>query len=258
MANKNKYKKEEAFIIAHAAGISSKELADLVNKEYGTAYTPEEMQNFKKARKIKSGHRGTYNRLFPREIEEYIKNNYKGVGRKQQAENIRRIFGAEYTPMQIKCFYRKHGLNCGITGHFEPGHVPANKGKKGKTTGRMAETQFKPGNKPHNTEPVGTVVTRSDGYKQKKIAEPNVWRLLHLLVWEEYYGPVPEGMYVEFKDTNRGNTDINNLFLATPQEHVEMNRHNSAGRSHIPELTQVGHTVAKLRIAARNKQKGRR
>ena len=40
MANKNKYKKEEAFIIAHAAGISSKELADLVNKEYGTAYTP--------------------------------------------------------------------------------------------------------------------------------------------------------------------------------------------------------------------------
>ena len=32
MANKNKYRKEEAFIIAHAQGISSRELADLVNR----------------------------------------------------------------------------------------------------------------------------------------------------------------------------------------------------------------------------------
>lgn len=46
MGNKNKYKREEAFIIAHAAGISSKELADLVNREYGTTYTPRRNAEF--------------------------------------------------------------------------------------------------------------------------------------------------------------------------------------------------------------------
>ena len=258
MANKNKYRREEAFIIAHAQGISSKELADLVNREYGTAYTAEKMQNFKKARKIKSGYHGTFNPVFAREVEEYIKSHYEGVGRKEQIENVRREFGIEYTTSQMKSFYGNHRLNSGVTGHFEPGHIPANKGKKVKTVGRMAENQFKAGNRPHNTVPVGTVVTRTDGYKQKKIAEPNVWRLLHILVWEEHYGTVPDGMFVEFKDMNRENTDINNLFLATPKEHLEMNRQNSTLRSHIPEFTQAGHTVAKIRIVARERQKKRK
>lgn len=258
MANKNKYRKEEAFIIAHAQGISSRELADLVNREYGTAYTTEEMQNFKKARKIKSGFRGSCNPVFAKEVEEYIKSHYIGVGWKEQIENVRREFGIEYTTNQMKRFYATHRLNSGVTGHFEPGNVPANKGKKAKTVGRMAENQFRAGNRPHNAVPVGTIVTRSDGYMQKKIAEPNVWRLLHILTWEENYGKVPEGMLVEFKDMNRQNTDINNLFLATRREHVEMNRQNSALRSHVPELTQAGHTVAKLRIAAEERRKGKR
>lgn len=211
------------------------------------------MQNFKKARKITSGYRGGYNRVFPKEVEEYIKSHYVGVSRKEQVENIRRIFGIEYTPQQIKQFNARHKLDSGITGHFEPGHQPANKGKSRKTTGRMAETQFKKGGRPHNAKPVGTVVTRTDGYKQIKIAEPNTWRLLHLLVWEEHYGSVPDGMYVEFKDGDRKNVDISNLFLATKQEHIEMNRNGSALRSHLPELTQAGHTVAKLRIAAKKR-----
>ena len=257
MGNKNKYKKEEAFIIAHAEGVSSRELADLVNAEYGTSYTPEEMQQFKHNRKIKSGYRGNFDPVFPKEVEKYIKSHYIGVSRKEQVENIRREFGIEYTPNQIKRFNATHGLNSGLTGRFELGHISHNKGKHTPTVGRMAETQFKKGNRPHNAEPVGTIVTRDDGYKQKKVAEPNKWRLLHLLVWEERYGKIPEGMNVEFKDRNRGNTDINNLFLVTRQEHIEMNRNNSALRSNMPEYTEVGHTVAKVRIAARAARKSK-
>ena len=53
MGNKNKYRKVENFLLEHAIGISSKELAELVNREYGTEFTGKEMQQFKKARKIK-------------------------------------------------------------------------------------------------------------------------------------------------------------------------------------------------------------
>lgn len=258
MSNKNKYKLVEQFLIKNVVGRSSAELAELVNKEYGTAFTSKEMQQFKKARKITAGKYTRYSDTFPREVAEYIKANHKGVGHKQQAENLRCIFGREYTVAQIKGFYRNNRLNSGLTGRFEPGHIPANKGKHVETKGRMAETQFKKGNKPHNLEPVGTTVVRTDGYLRTKIAEPNVWKLTHLIEWEKHYGPKPEDMLLEFRDGDRHNCSIDNLRLVTKQEHVEMNRNNSALRSRVPELSDAGYKVAQIRIAAREHRKTKR
>ncbi len=253
MANKKKYKKVEAFLIKNASGISSKELADLVNKEYGTNFNTADMQGFKKRRKIKSGVRGGYSDVFPKEITEYIKTHYVGVGYRQQVENLRREFGKEYTVGQIGSFYKNHNLKCGLTGYFIPGHVPANKGEKGKCHPNARQTQFKKGSKPHNTLPVGSEVVRTDGYHKTKIAEPNVWKLTHLLVWEKTYGKIPEGMLIEFKDGNRGNTNPDNLMMVSKKEHVEMNRNNCALRSQMPELTEIGAMVAKIRVQAREK-----
>lgn len=255
MANKNKYKQVETFLIANAVGRTSQELAELVNREYGTSFTKEEMQQFKKARKIKSGARVKYSDTFPEEVAEYIKANYVGIGHKQQAENIKKKFGKEYTPQQIKSFYANNGLNSGLTGHFIPGQPSHNKGKKCKTVGNMAKTQFKKGNRPHNALPVGTEIVRTDGYHQTKIAEPDVWKLTHLLVWEENYGEIPEGMLIEFKDCNRDNVSLSNLFMVSRAEHAEMNRNNCALRSQIPELTEVGSVVARVRVKAREKAK---
>ena len=253
MGNKNKYRKVEGFLVKHAAGISSRELAELVNREYGTRFTTADMQQFKKARKIKSGVRGGYSDLFPKEIAEYIKANYEGIGHKQQAENLRQKFGKEYTPGQIKSFYANHNLNSGLTGRFEPGQESWNKGKQMGSHPNSVATQFKKGSKPHNTLKVGDEVIRMDGYHKTKIAEPNTWRLTHLLVWEQAYGEIPEGMYVEFKDGNRDNIAPDNLFLLSKPEHLEMNR--SALRSVIPEYTEAGAAIAKLRCAARERKK---
>lgn len=259
MANKNKYKKVEGFLIENAIGRTSQELADLVNGKYGTEYTKEEMQAFKKARKIKSGAKVKYSETFPEEIAEYIKKNYIGIGHKRQTEILKEKFGREYTSQQIKAFYKNHKLNSGLTGYFLPGHEPLNKGKPGKTTGNMAKTQFKKGNRPHNTVEVGTEVIRSDGYHATKIAEPNKWRLTHNLLWEEVYGDMPEGMMIDFKDGNRDNITISNLIMVSKAEHLEMNRNGCALRSQIPELTEIGATVAKIRVkAARKKQNGKK
>jgi len=258
MGNKNKYREVEGFLMEHAVGISSRELADLVNREYGTRFTTADMQQFKKARKIKSGTRGGYSDAFPMEVAEYIKANYVGIGHKQQVENLRREFGKEYTPQQIKSFYANHKLDSGLSGRFEPGHEPQNKGKKIGSHPNSVATQFQKGHKPHNTLAVGSEVIRTDGYHQTKIAEPNEWRLTHLLIWEQTHGEIAEGMFVEFKDGNRDNIEPGNLFLLTKAEHMEMNRKQSALRSDIPEYTEAGAVIAKLRCKARERKKAKK
>ena len=56
---------------------------------------------------------------------------------------------------------------------------------------------------------------------------------------------------MSFKDGNRDNLNLSNLFLETLQEHLEMNRRGY--RSEIPEITEAGLNIAKLRIAIRQK-----
>lgn len=124
---------------------------------------------------------------------------------------------------------------------FAPGHVPANKGTRrpGWTRGRMAETQFKKGERRGaantNWRPVGTVLADSDGYLRIKLREPvlgersgfgnaEVWKQLHRLRWEEAHGPVPKGHALRFIDGDRTNCSVDNI-ECVPR--TEMMRRNS-------------------------------
>lgn len=94
---------------------------------------------------------------------------------------------------------------------LKPGNVPSNKGKKmppGWAPGRMAESQFKKGNKPHTWVPVGSYRISPDGYLERKVNDlPGNnsvrWHPVHRLVWEEVNGPVPAGHMVAFKPGRR-------------------------------------------------------
>ena len=83
------------------------------------------------------------------------------------------------------------------------------------TRGRMAETQFKKGNVPHNWRPVGSERVNVDGYIEIKVSGPKKWMMKHRYVWQQHYGEIPKGSMVIFKDGNRLNTDIDNLMLIT-------------------------------------------
>lgn len=50
--------------------------------------------------------------------------------------------------------------------------------------------------------------------------EGNNMKLLHRLIWEEYYGPIPEGFDVHHKDENTANNDISNLELISHPKHA--------------------------------------
>ncbi len=89
---------------------------------------------------------------------------------------------------------------------FNKGQTPHNKGLKrpeGWAPGRMAQSQFKPGNKPHTWLPVGTFRIVEGVLERKFSDEPGPpgarWRSYARLVWEAAHGPMPPGHAVVFK-----------------------------------------------------------
>jgi hypothetical protein len=132
------------------------------------------------------------------------------------------------------------GEHRGLATQFKPGQVPANKGlrRPGWAPGRMAETQFKPGERSGMAEknwcPVGTIRGDREGYLRIKIREgqkgeaygfgnTKIWPLLNRRVWEQHHGPVPSGHIVVFKDKDRSNVAIENLDLISRTELMARN-----------------------------------
>lgn len=102
-----------------------------------------------------------------------------------------------------------------VATRFQIGSIPANKGKKmcADVYQKVARTMFKKGNTPATHRPVGTESERSDGYVWVKVAEPKIWKLKHRLVWEQHNGPIPRGYNVQFRNRNRRDFRIENLYL---------------------------------------------
>lgn len=112
-------------------------------------------------------------------------------------------------------------------GQFHNGHTPWNKGKKGVNIGGR-ETQYKKGMLPHNTKHDGCISIRNDKsgnkYKWIRLSLAN-WRMYHVYLWEQHYGPVPKGKIVVFVNKNTLDVRIGNLMLISRGEHMRRN-HN--------------------------------
>lgn len=110
----------------------------------------------------------------------------------------------------------------GMGTRFPKGHVPANKGlrgRKGWAPGRMAEGQFKKGVRQGVAvrlyKPIGTERVCKDGYLQRKVNDDLPlqarWKFVHLIVWEAAHGPVPTGHAITFINGDRRDLRIENL-----------------------------------------------
>jgi len=106
---------------------------------------------------------------------------------------------------------------------FGKGHVPWNKGIKTDGSKIPDRTKFQKGNLPHNYKPIGWSRIDSEGYHWIKVADPNKWRMIHVMQYEVEHGQVPKGKIVVFKDGNRNNFDIENLILVDRKEHMLRN-----------------------------------
>lgn len=141
----------------------------------------------------------------------------------------------------------------GAPNRFERGRATWNKGMKGWQAEGCQETQFKPGQNPHNWNPVGHERLTKDGYLQRKMTDTKCtskdYRMVHHLVWEEQNGPVPTGHALIFKDRNKTNIQLDNLELIT---RAELCRRNSIHR-YPPELKELIRLQKKLERNIRKK-----
>lgn len=125
---------------------------------------------------------------------------------------------------------RMADLNHGGRKHqFGKGHSPANKGRKqaeymdSDAIARSRATCFKKGHTPANHRPIGYERINKDGYIEVKIKEPNVFRAKHRIIWEQHNGKIAPGCNIQFKDGNRLNCAIDNLYLITRGEQMKDN-----------------------------------
>lgn len=167
-------------------------------------------------------------------------------------------FGILLTKGQVKNFKTTHHLPSGtVGGRFKKGQRSWNKGRKLSPEQYKAAsgTMFKKGNLPHNTCKIGTEILRDDGYIKVKVAEPNVWKLKHRLVYEQHYGvKLGQNDAIIFLDGNRQNCDIDNLLRL---KRGELIRYNKVEHTKNPEINMTTALTAKLENKISEKEKER-
>ena len=118
---------------------------------------------------------------------------------------------------------------------FPKGMTPWNKNKKG--IHLSPKNEFKKGIIPKNKCTVGTVKIKTHKREKQprawiKVADPNVWKMRSVFVWESHFGPVPKGLLIHHRDRNPLNDDIVNLSAMTRAAHLI---------EHQPELLEAKH-----------------
>lgn len=115
-------------------------------------------------------------------------------------------------------------------GYFPKGHRSFNKGKKWdefmskEAQESSRKTTFKKGHTPKNHKPIGTeVIEPKNGYIKVKISEPNGWVLKHRHIWQQHNGIIPKGYNIQFKDKDKRDFNIENLYMINRNEQMAEN-----------------------------------
>lgn len=253
------------YIVEIAPGRWNKEIAEMFNEKFGTSITPGMIRSYKANHKIISGRSNVdyskkqyYNKLLTDEQLDYLKQIYKGISNCECTRMINERFNLNLSCSQIKGQKRRLKLDSGLTGRFEKGYVGPKRFEKGKHY--SADTEFKKGHLPKNWVPIGTEIVNADGYVYVKVSDIRGakyghlinWKQKHRLIWEEAYGPIPEGHTLLFLDGNQLNITLENLVCISKSERLIMNRNKLIYDD--PELTKTGVSIAKL-IDKTNKMK---
>jgi hypothetical protein len=143
-----------------------------------------------------------------------------------------------------KNLFLKKGKNT----RYQKGNIPENKGRKWAEYMSLdgqkncLKTCYKMGNIPYNYRPLGSERFTKGGYIEVKTQEPDVFELKHRVVLQQHNGKIPKGYNIQFKDGNRTNCDIENLYMINQHEQVR----NNSIHKYPKELQRAIRTVNKL------------
>jgi hypothetical protein len=163
--------------------------------------------------------KSTQHKWLPKEIR-FLRNKIIGRSHAEITALFNDHFGLSLTKGQVKGALAHYKLHNGLESHFRPGHASWIKGTH-KWLGPKS-VQFKKGYTPWNVRPIGSERLK-DGCVEIKISK-DLWRMKHVVIWEEANGPVPKDHVIIFADRNRSNFSLDNLLLVSRRELMMMNR----------------------------------
>jgi len=191
---------------------------------------------------------------YTQEQKEFIGSICEGVTVATILEIFIDKYGVGVTKKSIKgIMYRNNFKNHmqGYETRLKKGHKTWNKGKKGLQLGGE-EGWFKKGNLPPSHKPVGSE-SIIEGVILVKIEEPNTWRKKHHHIWEQAYGQISKGMVLRFKDGDKSNVTIDNLFIVSRRVCTSVVRRGIGNDD--PDLNKTMHNVAELELAIKDLEK---
>jgi hypothetical protein len=260
----------KTFIIENVEGKTAQELADMVNARFHFGATVSQIRSAKKNWHIQSGsihgiRAGLPTELYPADVMQYIRENCAGTSPADMAERLNERFGTAYTQNQIRAYYKNHHLRSGLDGRFQKGRTSHNKGKtwdefmSRDAQERSRRTTFKKGNLPHNTRPIGHERVSEEGYTYVKVRQRpsrkdcnDNFVAKQRLIWEEHFGPVPDGCLVAFANGDPSDLRIENLVLETKQQHAVKNRCGIHGYDR--ESARAANMIADIKMQIRRKE----
>lgn len=205
---------------------TERELVDAFNKKFNLKVTPHQMKYFRHQNDIKFFNYQKEEE-YTDEQKKFVK--YYGPGRSNSefTEMFNDKFGTSKTEQQMSNIKRYLKVKSGTVGGI----------KKGSPGLRRL--------------PTGTTKVRN-GFTEIKVLQPDTWRLLHHLIWEEYNErPVPDDHIVVFKDGDRTNFDIENLLCvekALTRHIFDYGNVDTVIKS-TSELTKASLNLARVQIA---------
>jgi len=238
--------------------MNTRDLARAFNKKFKTRKTETAIQSLLSNHKITCGRKGNdrlinRRRLYSDEHERFVRENCAAISKKDLTGLFNDRFGLNMTLEKMKAFMANRHIDSGRTGYFPKGNKPWNEGAKGLV--KPNSGNFKKGNAPPNRKPLG-----SERYDPRygisiKVAErdpytgfPTRYKLKHVYVWEQNFGPVPKGKIIAFIDGDNTNCEPKNLMAITRAELLTLNRN---GYKKIPkELKPSVLVLSKLQARA--------
>jgi hypothetical protein len=182
----------------------------------------------------------------------WLKEHFKTMAIKELTAAFNAEFGMNKTAIAIHGILNRKKIRANRDSRFKPGNKPWNTGTKGATSAN--KTSFKPGQKPKNTKPIGSERIDKDRYVMVKVSEESPqFRYKHIVIYEKYYGPVPDGYCVIFKDSDIRNFDPENLCVVSRPELLQMNRNKYASQP--GELKSTVLALSKLQVKTYEKIK---
>lgn len=188
---------------------------------------------------------------------DFLRQVYPEKGRMETMRLFNEHFGLNVTKDAIKQQVQRYQIKAPTNGCFIKGRKPHNKGvpMSAEQYAKCKSTMFQKGSVPPNKRPLGSDRVNVDGYIEVKIAEPNKWELLQVLVMQSMIGRrLKKGVeMVRFLDGNSLNCHPDNLILTTRRVNARINQRSVKPTT--PETMKAVVQVETIRCLIRDKEK---